>query len=124
MKLVVLAVSLLLSSLACAQQKLAREIYKELVEINTVTNSGDTGQATDAMAARLKSAGIPAADIQVFKPAPKKGNLVARLRGTGKKKPMIVMAHIDVVDAKREDWSLDPFTLAEKDGYFYGRGTG
>jgi acetylornithine deacetylase/succinyl-diaminopimelate desuccinylase-like protein len=125
MKLGCLVIGLLLSSLASAQpQKLAREIYKELVEINTVTNSGDTGQAADAMAARLKAAGIPAADIHVFKPAPKKGNLVARLRGTGKKKPMIVMAHIDVVDAKREDWSLDPFVLTEKDGYFYGRGTG
>src|SRR5690349_17332149 len=81
MKLVALAIGLLCSSLACAQSKLAREIYKELVEINTVTGSGDTGQAADAMAARLRAAGIPAADIQVFKPAPKKGNLVARLRG-------------------------------------------
>jgi acetylornithine deacetylase/succinyl-diaminopimelate desuccinylase-like protein len=125
MKLGCLLIGLLLSSLALAQpNKLAREVYKELVETNTVTNAGDTGQAADAMAARLKSAGIPASDIQVFKPAPKKGNLVARLRGTGKKKPMMVMAHIDVVDAKREDWSLDPFVLTEKDGYFYGRGTG
>src|SRR5213083_1184020 len=107
MKLIGLTAGLLLSSLACAQPTLAREIYKELVEINTVTTSGDTGIAADAMAARLKAGGIPAADVQVFKPAPKKGNLVARLRGTGKKKPMIVMAHIDVVDAKREDWSLD-----------------
>src|SRR5258708_2961292 len=124
MKLFALAIGLLLSSLAFAQPKLPGEIYKELVEINTVTNSGDTGVAADAMAARLKAAGIPAADVQVFKPAPKKGNVVARLRGTGKKKPMIVMAHIDVVDAKREDWSMDPFKLEEKDGYFYGRGTG
>src|SRR5689334_6175733 len=125
MKLAGLVIGLALSTLASAQpQKLARDIYKELVEINTVTNSGDTGQAADAMAARLKAGAIPAADIQVFKPAPKKGNLVARLRGTGKKKPMIVMAHIDVVDAKREDWSIDPFTLTEKDGYFYGRGSG
>src|SRR3954471_24146115 len=125
MKLGCLVIGLLLSSPAWAQpSKLAREIYKELVEINTVTNSGDTAQAADAMAARLKAAGIPAADVHVFKPAPKKGNVVARLRGTGKKKPMMVMAHIDVVDAKREDWSIDPFVLSEKDGYFYGRGTG
>ena len=124
MPIITLAIGLLLSSLACAQPKLARDIYKELVEINTVTNSGDTGQAADAMAARLKAAGFPEADIHVFKPAPKKGNLVARFRGTGKKKPMMVMAHIDVVDAKREDWSMDPFKLQEKDGYFYGRGTG
>ncbi|HYL91055.1 MAG TPA: M20/M25/M40 family metallo-hydrolase [Burkholderiales bacterium] len=121
MKLAGLAIGLLLSSLACAQP---REIYKELVEINTVTNSGDTAQAADAMAARLKAAGFPESDVHVFKPAPKKGNVVARLRGTGKKKPMLVMAHIDVVDAKREDWSMDPFKLEEKDGYFYGRGTG
>src|SRR5436190_5642402 len=107
-----------------AHQKLALDIYKELAEINTVTNSGDTGLAADAMAARLTKAGFPAADVHVFKPAPKKGNLVARYRGTGKKKPMLLVAHIDVVDAKREDWSLDPFTLTEKDGYFYGRGTG
>src|SRR5437868_8146878 len=115
MNLVALAIGLLASSLACPQpQKLPREIYKELVEINTVTNSGDTAQAADAMAARLKAAGIPATDIHVFKPAPKKGNVVARLRGTGKKKPMMVMAHIDVADAKREDWSIDPFVLSEK----------
>src|SRR3989440_8302134 len=122
MKLAGLAIGLLFSSLACAQpQKLARKIYKELVEINAVTNSGDTAQAADAMAARLKAAGIT--EVQVFKPAPKKGNLVARLRGTGKKKPILLMAHIDVVDAKREDWSIDPIKLTEKDGYFYGRGT-
>lgn len=123
MKLIALAIGLLSSSLACAQPKLAREIYKELVEINTVTNSGDTAQAADAMAARLRAAGFAEADLHVFKPAPKKGNLVARFRGTGKKKPMMVMAHIDVVDAKREDWTMDPFKLIEKDGYFYGRGT-
>src|SRR5258706_9885314 len=85
------------------QQQLAFDIYKELVEINTVTATGDTGRAADAMAARLRAAGFPDADIQVFKPAPRKGNLVARLRGTGAKKPMILMAHLDVVEAKPED---------------------
>src|SRR5882724_7213124 len=65
------------------QQQLAFDIYKELVEINTVTETGDTGRAADAMAARLRAAGFDAADVQVFKPAPRKGNLVARLRGTG-----------------------------------------
>src|SRR5260221_13742680 len=124
MKLFGLAIGLLLSSLACAQPKVAREIYKELVEINTGTNSGDTAESAGGMAGRLRAVGNPAAGLQVFKPAAKKGNVVARLRGTGKKKPMIVMAHIDVVDAKREDWSMDPFKLEEKDGYFYGRGTG
>ena len=124
MKLFGLAIGLLLSSLAYAQPKLAREIYKELVEINTVTATGDTARAAEAMAARLRTAGFPADDVRVFTPAPRKGNLVARLRGTGGKKPIMLLAHIDVVEAKREDWSMDPFTLQEKDGYFYGRGTG
>lgn len=105
-------------------EQLAYDIYKELVEINTVTNTGDTARAADAMAARLITAGLPTEDVQVFKPAPRKGNLVARLRGTGARRPMILMAHIDVVEARREDWSTDPFTLVEKDGYYYGRGTG
>src|SRR5215475_8683638 len=106
------------------QQQQALDIYKELVEINTVTNTGDTGRAADAMAARLRAAGFADADVQVFKPAPRKGNLVARLRGTGARKPMLLLAHIDVVEAKGEDWSLEPFRLTEKDGYFYGRGSG
>jgi acetylornithine deacetylase/succinyl-diaminopimelate desuccinylase-like protein len=106
-----------------AQQRLARDIYKELVEINTVTATGDTAKAAEAMAARLRTAGFPAGDVRVFTPAPRKGNLVARFRGSGPKKPIMLLAHIDVVEAKREDWSTDPFKLVEKDGYFYGRGT-
>ena len=100
------------------------DIYKELVEINTVTATGDTAKAAEAMAARLRAAGFADADVQVFQPAPRKGNLVARLRGTGARKPILLLAHIDVVPANREDWSVDPFKLIEKDGYFYGRGTG
>jgi acetylornithine deacetylase/succinyl-diaminopimelate desuccinylase-like protein len=106
-----------------AQQQLAIEIYKELVEINTVSATGDTGQAADAMAARLRAAGFSGADVQVFKPAPRKGNLVARLRGSSTRKPILLLAHLDVVAANAEDWSLDPFKFTEKDGYFYGRGT-
>jgi acetylornithine deacetylase/succinyl-diaminopimelate desuccinylase-like protein len=102
----------------------AFEIYKELVEINTVTTTGDTAKAADAMAARLIAAGIPAEDVKVFKPAANKGNVIARYRGSGARRPMILMAHIDVVEAKREDWTTDPFKLVEKDGYYYGRGTG
>jgi len=75
------------------------------------------------MAARLRAAGFPAADVQVLTPQPRKGNLVARLRGTGKRRPLLLLAHLDVVEARREDWSTDPFTLLEKDGFFYGRGT-
>jgi acetylornithine deacetylase/succinyl-diaminopimelate desuccinylase-like protein len=107
-----------------AHDQSAFEIYKELVEINTVTTTGDTARAADAMAARLRAAGFPAEDVQVFKPAPRKGNLVAKLRGTGARRPMILMAHIDVVEARREDWSTDPFKLVEQDGHYYGRGTG
>src|SRR5246500_4546745 len=107
-----------------AQQQLAVAIYKELVEINTVTETGDPARAAEAMAARLRTAGFSESDVQVFTPAPRKGNLVARLRGTGARKPILLLAHLDVVEARREDWSVDPFKLIEKDGYFYGRGTG
>ena len=105
-------------------QKLSFDIYKELIEIDTTTATGDTARAADAMAARLRDAGFPETDVQVFSPASKKGNLVARLRGTGARRPILLLAHIDVVPASREDWSYDPFKLTEQDGYFYGRGTG
>jgi acetylornithine deacetylase/succinyl-diaminopimelate desuccinylase-like protein len=106
-----------------AREQLAVEIYKELVEINTVTETGDTNRAAEAMAARLRAGGLGGSDIQVFMPAPRKGNLVARLRGTGARKPILLLAHLDVVPARREDWSVDPFKLIEKDGYFYARGS-
>jgi acetylornithine deacetylase/succinyl-diaminopimelate desuccinylase-like protein len=106
------------------QRQLAFDIYKELVEINTVTATGDTARAAEAMAARLKAAGFADADIQVFQPAPRKGNLVARLRGSGARKPILLLAHLDVVPANPEDWTVDPFKLTEKDGYYYGRGSG
>jgi acetylornithine deacetylase/succinyl-diaminopimelate desuccinylase-like protein len=107
-----------------ATQQLTREIYKQLVEINTTQSSGDTYAAAKAMGDRLLAAGYPKADVQVFQSGPKRGDLVARLRGTGKRKPVLLVAHIDVVEAKKEDWTTDPFKLVEKDGYFYGRGTG
>jgi acetylornithine deacetylase/succinyl-diaminopimelate desuccinylase-like protein len=75
------------------------------------------------MAARLRAAGFAESDVQVFKPVPGKGNLVARLHGSGARKPILLLAHLDVVEARREDWSFDPFQLLEKDGYFYGRGS-
>ena len=106
------------------QQQLAFDIYKELIEINTVTATGDTARAAEAMAARLRAAGFADADVHAFSPAPRKGNLVARLRGTGARKPILLLAHLDVVPANREDWSVDPFKLTEKDGYFYARGSG
>jgi acetylornithine deacetylase/succinyl-diaminopimelate desuccinylase-like protein len=101
----------------------AREIFKQLVEINTTDSVGSTTVAADAMAARFKAAGFADADVRVLGPNPRKGNLVVRYRGTGAKRPIILLAHLDVVEAKREDWSIDPFTLTEKDGYLYGRGT-
>lgn len=110
-----------------AQQQLALDIYKELVEINTTTDAdpGGTTQAAEAMAARLRAAGFSGADVQVLSSGPRDGNLVARLRGSGAsgKKPILLLAHLDVVAARRDDWSLDPFTFTEKDGYYYGRGT-
>src|SRR6476660_6110263 len=102
----------------------AREIYKELVEINTTdTPAGNVTKAAEAVAARLRAAGFPEADIHVLGPDPRKHNLVARYHGTGAKRPLLLLAHLDVVEAKREDWSFDPFTFLEKDGWFYGRGT-
>src|SRR5258707_11298447 len=95
------------------QQQAFREIYQELVEINTTDSVGDTVKAAEAMAARLKASGFPAADIQVISSGPRKGNMVARLRGTGARRPILLIAHLDVVEAKREDWKFDPFKLQE-----------
>jgi acetylornithine deacetylase/succinyl-diaminopimelate desuccinylase-like protein len=103
--------------------QLFRQIYRELVEINTTESAGDTVRAAEAMAARLRAGGLPAADIRVLSSGPRKGNLVARLRGTGARRPLLLIAHIDVVEAKAEDWDFDPFRLQEVDGYFRGRGT-
>lgn len=104
-------------------QQLARDIFQELIEINTTDSVGSTTKAAEAVAARLRTAGFPDQDVQVLGPNPRKGNLVARLRGTGARKPILLIAHLDVVEARREDWSLDPFKFTEKEGYFYGRGT-
>ena len=107
-----------------AEQTLARAIYKEFIEIPSGFTTGATTPVAQAAAARLKVAGFPDADIHVDGPNPKKANLVVRYHGTGARKPLLLVAHTDVVEAKREDWSMDPFQLIEKDGYFYGRGTG
>ena len=122
--LVVLAVNGAGAEGLTAQQQLAHDIYKELIEIDTTTATGDTARAAEAMAARLKAAGFAEADVQAFSPAPRKGNLVARLHGSGARKPILLVAHLDVVPASRDDWSVDPFKLTEKDGYFYARGSG
>ena len=99
-----------------------RDIYRELVEIDTTESAGDTLRAARAMAARLRAGGIPAEDVRVLSSGSRKGNLVARLRGTGAKKPLLLLAHLDVVEARRADWDFEPFKLSEADGYFRGRG--
>jgi acetylornithine deacetylase/succinyl-diaminopimelate desuccinylase-like protein len=106
-----------------AEDALAREIFEELIEINTTDSIGDNTKAAEAMARRLRDAGFPEEDVRVLGPHPRKGNLVARLRGSGKREPILLLAHIDVVEALPSDWSFDPFTFLEKDGFFYGRGT-
>jgi acetylornithine deacetylase/succinyl-diaminopimelate desuccinylase-like protein len=106
-----------------SKQRAFRQIYQELVEINTTDSVGDSLRAAEAMAARLKAGGLPATDVQVISTGPRKGNLVARLRGTGARRPILLIAHLDVVEAKREDWDFDPFKLQEVNGYFRGRGS-
>ncbi len=102
---------------------LARDLLRELIEINTTESSGSTAQAAHAMAARLRSAGFPEQDVVVVEHAPRKGNLIARLRGRDRgRKPILLLSHIDVVEANPEDWTLPPFSFIERDGTFYGRG--
>ena len=110
---------------SAADQKLAHDIYKEFVEIQSGFTTGSTTPVAEAAATRLRAAGFPDSDIFLGGAIPKKANLVVRYHGTGgSRKPLLLLAHIDVVEAKREDWSVDPFQLTEKDGFFYGRGTG
>jgi acetylornithine deacetylase/succinyl-diaminopimelate desuccinylase-like protein len=108
-------------------QQLARGVYKELVEINTVDSVGNVTKAAEAMAARFRAAGFPAKDVQVLVPPghPDKGNLVVRYHGRAPngQKPILLLAHLDVVAANRADWPRDPFVLHEENGYFLGRGT-
>lgn len=104
-------------------QQLAREIYKEMIESKSGFSTGSTTPIAEATAARLRAAGFADANIYVGGAISTKYNLVVRYHGTGKRKPILLLAHTDVVEAKRDDWSMDPFQLLEKDGYFYGRGT-
>ena len=107
-----------------AAKALEREILKQLIEINTSDSAGHTPEAAKALADRLLAAGFPAADVHVLGYQPRYQSLVARYRGrSAGKKPILLMAHLDVVDARREDWSTDPYQFVEKDGFYYGRGT-
>jgi acetylornithine deacetylase/succinyl-diaminopimelate desuccinylase-like protein len=103
--------------------RLAHDIFQQLVEINTTDSVGSVTQASEVLAQRFRAAGFPAADVTVLGPDPRKKNLVVRLRGSGKRRPVLLIGHLDVVEARREDWGTDPFKLVQKDGYFYGRGT-
>jgi acetylornithine deacetylase/succinyl-diaminopimelate desuccinylase-like protein len=105
-------------------RQLARSIYKEFVEIQSGFATGSTTPVAEAAARYLKSAGFPESDIFIGGASPKKANLVVRYHSTGVRKPILLLAHTDVVEAKREDWSMDPFQFIERDGFFYGRGTG
>ena len=110
-------------ALSTADRALAREIFEELVEIPSTEAEG-TGRAAQMLANRVIAAGLPKEDVQVLGPDAKTQNLVARLRGRNSQaRALLLMAHIDVVPARREDWSVDPWTLLERDGWFYGRGT-
>jgi acetylornithine deacetylase/succinyl-diaminopimelate desuccinylase-like protein len=104
-------------------ERAARALFAELIGINSTHDHGSTTLAATAVARRLLAAGFPAKDVVIAGPHPARQNLVARLHGRGARPPILLLAHLDVVEARREDWSLDPFTLTEKDGYFYGRGT-
>jgi acetylornithine deacetylase/succinyl-diaminopimelate desuccinylase-like protein len=126
------ATLLLIPALSCfaastmppeADQQLARDIYKEIIEIKSGFTTGATTPVAEAVARRLRAAGFSESDIFIGGAIPTKANLVVRYRGTSKLKPILLLAHTDVVEAKREDWSMDPFVFLEKDGYFYGRGT-
>lgn len=114
----------LLAAQTADRQALERDILKELVEINTSDSAGHTPESAQAMARRLAAAGIPDSDIHVLGYEPRHQSLVARYRGrpTGLK-PILLMAHMDVVQARAEDWSFDPFVFREEDGYYYGRGS-
>ena len=107
-------------------QAVFRDLYKELVETNTTLSSGSCTLAAERIAAHLKAAGFADQDLTLFSEPehPKEGGIVAVLPGTSKTaKPMLLLGHLDVVEARRADWSRDPFTLVEENGYFYGRGT-
>jgi acetylornithine deacetylase/succinyl-diaminopimelate desuccinylase-like protein len=104
-------------------KQLAHDIFKQLIEINTTDSVGSVTAASEAMAQRFRDAGYSENDIFIGGPNDRKKNVVVRLRGSGKHKPILLIGHLDVVEARREDWTTDPFQLVEKDGYFYGRGT-
>ncbi|HTM37027.1 MAG TPA: M20/M25/M40 family metallo-hydrolase [Terriglobales bacterium] len=105
-----------------ATKQFSRDIFKQLIEINTTESVGVT-PAAEAMAQRFRKAGFPERDIYIGGPNERNKNLVVRLHGSDKHNPVLLIGHLDVVEARPQDWTTDPFTFVEKDGYFYGRGT-
>lgn len=111
-------------TLAAKDQPLAREVFRTLIETNTTHSTGSTTAAAEKMRDLLLKEGFPAGDMEIVGPSDKRMNLVVRWRGSSKtEKPVLTIVHLDVVEAKREDWTVDPFVFTEKDGFFYGRGT-
>ena len=105
------------------QDTRARDIFKQLIEINTTDSVGNVSTAAEAMAQRFREAGFADTDIHIGGPNDRRKNVVVHYHGSGKHKPVLLIGHLDVVEARREDWTTDPFQFVEKDGYFYGRGT-
>jgi len=104
-------------------RKLSHDIFQQLIEINTTDSVGNVTAASEAMAQRFRDAGFADSDIEILGPNDRKKNLVVRLHGTGKRRPILLIGHLDVVEAHPEDWTTDPFKFVEKDGFYYGRGT-
>ena len=104
-------------------RQLARDIFRQLIETNTSHSVGSVTAACKKVQQRLLDAGFPASNLSLMGPSERKQNLVIRYRGSGQRKPILIIAHLDVVEAQRSDWTTDPFQFVEKDGYFYGRGT-
>ena len=120
--------ALLIDSTSQAQlddptKQLSHDIFKQLIEINTTDSVGNVTTAAEAMAQRFRDGGFPDSDLHILGPNDRKNNLVVRYHGSGKHKPVLLIGHLDVVEARRDDWTTDPFQFVEKDGYFYGRGT-
>src|SRR5258708_6969843 len=104
-------------------QQMGRAIFRELIETDTSHSAGDTTKAAELLARRFRAAGFPETDVQIIGPEAKNKNLIVRYHGSGAMQAVVLLAHLELVEARREDWSLDTFTLTEKDGFFYGRGT-
>src|SRR5260370_38370702 len=112
-----LALLLAQASPSDPENVLVRDLVRELIEINTTHSVGSTGKAAEAMAARLRTAGFATSDVQVLGPNSAHANLVARLRGTGDRKPILLISHLNVVEARKEDWTTGPFQFVEQHGY-------